>query len=187
MKDTKVLVAYSLLPKGIKAIQPYLPCVVDSQRYHSDSIEHDLVLGSITHIFNKLSVVKQIQTESELLSCSRLMEDDELLPFVNLRSDRACLIEGANRTQYLALEYEKTLKFRERNVSKLEQYYLQTSIPAVLYVCETTSIMKSLMQIDSDLCRNRKSKLYFCLREHVQSNPEEITFTRFDKKTLTFS
>lgn len=179
-------VAYSITALGVNLIQPYLLNVVDSQRYNTDSLEHDLALGDITHYFSKLSIVKEVHSESELLSCSQFMENDKLLPFIELRSDRACLIKSAEGLDFLALEYERTIKSKERNRSKLESYYLQSSIPAVLYVCETDILMKSLMKIDSELCANRSSKLYFCVREDVHEGLKKITFTSFDKQTLSF-
>ncbi|MCJ8276356.1 MAG: hypothetical protein HRT44_07855, partial [Bdellovibrionales bacterium] len=178
--------AYVISKKGLDFIAKHLPCDIQENRYVSDSIEHDLVLSEINFTIEKLSMIHEIWTEAELQSYGEAFKNVSLLPFVELRSDRACLVEGKKGKRYLALEYERSLKSYSRNKRKLESYYLQSGIPAVLYVCETDSILKSLMRIDESLCKERPSKMYFCLLENVRKSPEKILFQRFDGRKLIF-
>lgn len=178
--------AYTIDKKGVIFISNYLPCEIQENRYKSDALEHDMALSEINFIFENLSMVYDVKTESELQSFGETIDDDGLLPFFEMRSDRAILVDGKNGRKYLALEYERTLKSYSRNRSKFEKYYLQSNIPAVLYICETDTILKSLIQIDENLCKERASKMYFCTMDNIRNYAEGITFQRFDGRQLVF-
>lgn len=178
--------AYNIENKGLDLITHCLPYQIHEKQYVSDSIEHDLVLSEINFHMEKLSMIKEVWTEAELQSYKEAFHSQSLLPFVDLMSDRACLVDGKNGARYLALEYERTLKKYSRNRNKLDSYYQHSTIPAVLYVCETSGIMKSLMQVDENLCKDRISKMYFCLMDDVRKSPEKIIFQRYDDRQLIF-
>lgn len=178
--------AYVIGKKGLDFISTYLPCEIHEQRYKSDSLEHDLNLSEINFTFEKLSMVHEVWTEAELQSYGVAFKNQSLLPFLEIRSDRVLLVDGKKGARYLALEYERTLKSYARNRAKFENYYLHSSIPAVLYICESNAILRSLMRVDENLCQKRTSKMYFCLIEDVRESPQKLTFQRFDGRHLVF-
>lgn len=179
-------VFFNVSGHGIKAIDEFLDHDINSKNYTSDSIQHDLVLTDITKRFEKMSVVLEVLTESQLQSCSAYMDDSSLLPFIDLRSDRVCVIKGETKNSYAAIEYERSLKENSRNKSKIDAYYNNYSVPAVFYICQSRSLLNSLKKIDKERSEKEESKLYFCEVADVQSSSSEITFTRHDGEQLTF-
>ena len=177
---------YSITSKGLSLICEFLGLEVEFNSYKSSSILHDLELFNISEHFKKFQQVNKIYYESELQSNSIYLHHEYLNPFVNLKSDRVLKVEVISGEAFLALEYERVLKERNRNVRKFENYYDQDKISGVLYLCENNSMIDLLMQIDKEVCPLENSKMYFCNIEDVKNKSNQITFKRFDGHKLIF-
>ena len=171
----RIRIAYGLSKKGLEEIKSELPYEVNHRYYVSDSLQHDIILADVSEIFKKFKITKEVITESELQSVSEFLDRHRHRAFVGARSDRMILMEKRSRI-YVALEYERVLKSSQRIKNKYDYYYRSRTIDVVLYVCEDPSLMKSMMKINEEKCKNSKSKIFFCTREHLESFETEAHF-----------
>lgn len=182
--DDRLILIYSLTPKGLNLIKEYLPINIHQNRYKSDSIIHDLQLASISLHLKDFRSISQIFYESELQSSSDYSNHEELRAFVNLRSDRVLEIKGEEENIFLALENERTLKEKSRYLEKFKDYYAHKKILGVLYICSDDSIIKSLMKIDTEVCTENESKFYFVNISEASKESDKITFKNNLGQTL---
>jgi len=176
---------FEITDLGIKTIQSQLSGEVRLKNYKSDSVDHDLELVDIAKRLMSMNLVKKIHYESELRSYSEDSLETEFLPFRSLNSDLAIKLDGEDSDELVAFEYERTSKSKKRNNQKLEDYYLSTSIKAVFYICESRSVMASLIASDKSVSgRFGYSKMYFCLREEFKKQNKQIVFERFDGEKI---
>ena len=184
--DNRLIIVYGLTKKGAELIQDKLPHKMTKHHYVSDSIEHDLTLGEIVEALSQFKMVSQIATESELLSCYGFFDDPQTRPFVLLKSDALIFLRPKEETFYVALEYERSLKGPSRYQEKIREYYNHDEVDAVLYVCETEEILKTVMDLEKTISQNQESKFYFSLRENIQNPERKVTFKTNDNDILTF-
>ena len=184
--DKKKQNIYSITPKGLELISNILESKVDSNNYKSQAILHDLKIFDITECFEKFEQVKKIYYESELQSSFNYLDNENLSPLVDLRSDLVLKVKAASGDIFLPLEYERMLKEYSRNVKKFEEYYNTDAVVGVLYLCENDSMIQALMKVDEYVCPSEESKMYFCNINQVKNQSDQITFKRVDGYTLVF-
>jgi hypothetical protein len=177
---------FEIKPLGIDFIKDHLNGDVAFKNYKSDSLIHDLNLVDISQVFLNFKSISEIYYESEILSYSHESLDDDLNPFLLLRTDRVLSILGPKGSILVPLEYERTLKRSHRLVSKLRDYYLNEDIPIVFYICEDKRIIKELVKADAKACDGAKSKVYFCELKDVQSSNHKIIFENSLGQKRTF-
>ena len=186
MIDKKRQNVYSITHKGLDLISSILESKIDSNNYKSQAILHDLKIFDISECFEKFKQVQKIYYESELQSSFNYLDNENLSPFVDLRSDLVLKVEFASGDGFLPLEYERTLKEYSRNVKKFEEYYSSDAVVGVLYLCENDSIIKNLMKVDEYVCQSEESKMYFCNINQVKNESDQITFKGVNGHTLVF-
>ena len=144
---------YSITPKNLELISTILESKIDSNNYKSQAIYH----------------------ESELQSSFDYLDNDNLSPLVDLRSDLILKVKSGSGDILLPLEYERVLKEYSRNVKNFEEYYSNHAVLEVLYLCESDSMIRSLMEVDKYVCQSEDSKIYFSHINQVKSQSNEIT------------
>ena len=184
--DRRRLSAFSLTPLGVKEIDRLLDYEVTHRYYISDSVDHDLDLVEIDDVVKRFNAVQKVLSESELQSCTNYTKIRDLVPFVKLRSDRVLSVESDNGLEYVALEYERSVKSQKRNIGKLQDYYSKARIPAVFYVCKDHSVARALSKVDAEITKDRKSKVYFSTLSELQEATAKVTFQRHDGYTIDF-
>ena len=121
----------------------------------------------ITKYFEKFEQVKRIYHESELQSSFDYLDNDNLSPLVDLRSDLILKVKSDSGDILLPLEYERVLKEYSRNVKNFEEYYSNHAVLGVLYLCESDSMIRSLMEVDKYVCQSEDSKIYCNYSHHL--------------------
>ena len=149
-------------------------------------MDHDLDLVEIDKVIRNCVDVRKVITESELQSCDEYEKDRRLVPFVRLRSDRVLFVDSRLGPDYVALEYERTVKVKSRIESKLQSYYQRKNIQALFYVCKSQSVMNALAKVEVEISKVRKSKVYFCLISSIMSSSGKITFENVNGNKVNF-
>lgn len=150
----------------------------------SDSIGHDLALVDIRLALARNPAVTAFVTENLLQSCQEYSEDVELEDLVSLRVDGAVQIKAGSRRTIAPIEYEASLKSRERCRDKIEGFYANYDGSLVIFVCKDESILKRMREIDKDVCQNRPSKMYFSLLKNVIESSSKLLLQTPDGDTL---
>ena len=132
------------------------------KRCQSDSVEHDLVLCDIRHLFLNLGRVKDFVTENVLRSTADFVRTDEFKPFRQMSCDGVVVIEGKEKVFYLAVEYEHTLKYTPRYEDMIRSYHIEDDIHGTfLYLQRQKDTQKSLKTgEETNLCP--QGKFLFC-------------------------
>lgn len=178
---------YSITEKGVELIKHDLYYEVENKNYKSDSVRHDIELVNISERLKETETVKYLVYESELLSSPYDHLDEALYAYYNLQTDLVLKIQQKEGFKgYVALEYERSLKVKRRNIKKLSDYYRYDQIKGVFYICENESIKKSLMKVDEEECANDKSKIYFCTLEEFKKSKNMIVFVNCKGKKIGF-
>lgn len=143
----------------------------------SDVVEHDLALADIRIRMEALSEVKNYFTENVLQSNHDLASSKEFKPFIQLRSDAVVelILQGGKRF-IVPLEYEASLKSKERCQKKLLDYYIQYEGGTALFICQSEPVLKRMVQMDREISREFKSKMYFALLADVLDVEKKMTF-----------
>lgn len=154
---------------------------VNDERWQlrSDSPAHDLSLVDIRIALEKNSAVKDFIPENSLQSCSMYQDDPKIRDLVALRSDAVLRLLIKNEHEFvIPLEYEATLKSKERCLSKLLKFYTAYSGAAVLFICKDKTVMNRMLDVEAEIALQFKPKVGFCLLENVLKNPSELTFIK---------
>jgi hypothetical protein len=142
----------------------------------SEIPEHDLALVDIRQALRKRMTVKNIYTENVLRSHYEYAESEEFRDLVELRSDAVIELLLQEHRFIVPLEYEATLKAEVRNHKKLLDYYMKHSGKAVLFICGSDTILKSLCETDQKVCQGFTPKMYFARLFDVLNSSEKLTF-----------
>lgn len=161
---------------------------VDIPTYRSYALEHDIALAEIRMRFDSLGMIKAFVPENRIQHDSEFLESVELKTYVGLRSDALMKVRFVDRRElWIPLEYEASLKSRERSYEKLLSYYTKSEAPAVLFVSRNSPIQRRMKEMDQEICKDFKSKVYFALFDDVVSTKENVTFTKTNGKKLILS
>ena len=134
--------AYSLSKRGLSKF------IFDKEddraikRSLSNSIEHDIILNDIRHVFEGSPQVKDYFTENTLSSAASFIEDMPQRALKEIRPDGFILLEKDGQIYHMAMEYEHTLKYGYRYNILFGNYYLRPEISGVFYICRDQKILK---------------------------------------------
>ncbi len=143
----------------------------------SEVLAHDLTLVEIRNRLSKVSSVKRYYPENLLQSCFEFSESEDFKPFIDLRSDAVLEVSLQDKFTFIVpLEYEASLKTKERNQKKILHYYIKHDGNSVLFICKDQTTLKSLAKIDQEISQEFKPKLYFALLSDVLRASEKLTF-----------
>lgn len=168
--------AYSITTKAIDVIEKNLECKLLRKELSSDNVLHDL---SLNHIFDRLKFVNgliELKSENEIQSVETNGGDCKTLPFRRLNSDIYLSLKSKKEVYRFAVEYEKASKARDRWEEYLLNYHLEEAIDAVLYVCECSTILNSLVRIEKKLSESYSGKIYFITLNKFLSKEKTVTF-----------
>lgn len=153
----------------------------------SEVIAHDIVLVDIRHRFEKLSQLKRFYPENLLRSRTEFTRSDEFKCFTQLHTDAVAELFIQEKYRYLVpIEYEASIKSKERCQKKLFDYYVKFDGSTVFVICESEPVLKRMVEMDSELCQKFKPKMYFALLSDVINNPEKLTFTTSNQQVRIF-
>src|SRR5690606_25388558 len=111
-----------------------LPFVLVSERYKSDSIEHDLSLVDIRHHFSTKKRISRYYSENQIQSYLIFDENNKLNLFKKLHFDALAI--GKNRfdeTEVYCLQFENNQKRKSEYQRILTDYYSEDSLDYILY------------------------------------------------------
>ena len=154
------------------------------KRCMSDSVEHDLVLCDIRHLFLNLGRVKDFVTENVLRSTADFVRTDEFKPFREISCDGVVVIEGKEKVFYLAVEYEHTLKYTPRYEDMIRSYHIEDDIHGTFFICKDKRILKKVSKLEKKQTFVRKGNFYFAVLDELLSNPKSIDFYDCDGKKI---
>jgi len=143
----------------------------------SEKINHDLALVDIRNRFMRFSGVKHYYSENALHSRFDLAGSPEFKEFLDLGSDAVVEIVRDEKNRFLVpLEYEATLKSKERCHEKLFDYYIKHDGSAVLFICADALVLNRMQNTDREICKEFKPKMYFALLSDVLNESEKVSF-----------
>ena len=160
-----------------KAFDKYLSNGLEVRKQlKSDKVDHDLDLVDIRYCFNQSKLVTQILTENDLQTWPEYYQRDEIRAFVKINSDSAINVQFPNGSFWIALEYESTAKNKSRYASLFQNYYAHEEVTAVIYVCQSKSILNKLMKEEKDFIGDNRRKFFYKTLEDLKQD-RTMTFT----------
>ncbi|MBF0362732.1 MAG: hypothetical protein HQK49_17065 [Oligoflexia bacterium] len=168
--------AFSLTPQGFKT------CVKGDDVSHirkqlrSENVIHDIQLVDIQERFNRLTMVLEYHTENYLRSnCdhARIVLKEYLN---NINSDALLKIKFSQSEHYVPLEYEREQKVAKRYENLFLDYYLNSKVPAVLYIAENEKVLKKMVEVATNVSSGFPPKIFFIPYDKLMANDQSVTF-----------
>ena len=179
MVSGRVICGYCLSRKGLTKIKPMLPYKVKTKTTLSDCPLHDIALNDIRQAFEAKDTVQSYYTENVLQTCTGFKSDRQFRPFVELNSDAMAEVNSKVGVLNLAIEFDTTVKSKDRYRQKVDAYYVKRGVDGVLYVSASKHILNTLLKIDKEVAdrHRRKPKVYLAMLGDVIGEQDEMTFT----------
>ncbi len=179
MVSSRVICGYCLSRKGLTKIKPILPYKVKTKTTLSECPLHDIALNDIRQAFEAKDAVQRYYTENVLQTCTGFKSDRQFRPFVELNSDAMAEVNTRIGVLNLAIEFDTTVKSKDRYRQKVNAYYGKRGIDGVLYICASKHILNILLKIDKEVAdrHRRKPKVYLAMLSDVICALDEMTFT----------
>lgn len=182
----KTVRALSLTENGWEQIKHRWPVHYDNPHFKSESVNHDIRLGDAVSRFLKLKTLSRYLSENMLQSSSTFASHSVLSGLVHAQSDGALeMKDPAGRVYTFAVEFEISLKAKERYRHKLSTYYAMNAIDGVLYICGGHEITDCLSKIDTEVRTAKDSIVYFADEFSVSASDDRIFFKRESGKGLS--
>ena len=179
---------YGLTNKGLKLITSLIKTPLLKKRLDSDSIEHDLNLVDIRRNLALKNCVKKYFTENQIHNEARFYEDERFIIFNQLRFD--ALVEYSRDFKnkvLIPIQYERMEKSNERYKKILSVFYLESSIPAIIYITDNDKIEKKIKDNERDIEPNKKDqKLFYGRLQDLSRNDKLIKFYGQGNKLIKF-
>ena len=154
-----------------------MPYTLIKERKATNHLFHDLDLVEIGEWLKSRSLVEEFITENALQCCEEFIHSEEYGDFSRIHADGAFKLKLNGQYFKVALEYESTLKSKQRTRDKLFEYLPIDSIRAIFYVCKNNSIEQSIRQIEKEVFTNDVAKVYYCQLSQILSSEGKVTFT----------
>ena len=155
------------------------------KRCLSDSIEHDIILNDIRHLFLGLNQVEDYFSENVLTSGISLGEKEkweQIKELKELSPDGIVLVRRNGKLFFVGVEYEHCLKYSFRYRSLFYRYHTSRAT-AVFYICRDKKILKRVIRRESECSQRRQNKkVLFATLEELFSNPKKLTFQSSNRK-----
>lgn len=152
--------------------------------FHSSSTIHDLILAKIGIVFQKISQVQKLWSESEIKGLKENKALNKFAPFAILNSDLVAELCIKEESYNVALEYERSLKKKDEYKEKFESYYSQDGVHAIIYICENENIMRTLTSYDSKFSTYHNGKMFFGAKKDLFSEDKKVSFFSSDNREL---
>ncbi|MCY4644483.1 MAG: hypothetical protein OXB88_07685 [Bacteriovoracales bacterium] len=143
----------------------------------SNSVEHDLILNDIRHLFMQKGQVKDYLTENTMAALGYFRSKGIFETSKKIRSDATVLWEKNDQTYRMALEYEHSLKYRHRYNLLFGSYYLEYDIDGVFYICRDKKILKKVCEVEKRHHRGKRGKVFFTTLDELFSGRKALSFT----------
>ena len=167
---------YSLTDKSLVLVGEAVPYKLVRRQKESNHPIHDIELLEVGEWLRNSVPVEEFFTENILQCCEEFTSSNKYMVFSRINSDAAFQIHINGKGFKLALEYESTLKSRQRIGEKLMEYVPLDEVRAVFYICKSEAIEKALREIEVDIFSNEASRVYYCQLEEILSCPQEVVF-----------
>lgn len=168
---------YSLTDKSFPLVKEKIPYTLIREQKKSNHPLHDLDLVEIGEWLKGRSLVQEFIPENILQCCEGLIDSEEYMDFSRVHSDGAFKIQIKDECFRLALEYESTVKSKQRIRDKLFEYLPLDGIRAIVYVCKNNSIEQSIRQFEKEVFTNDIPRVYYCQLDKILFFPENVAFT----------
>ena len=175
----------SLREKAWPSIENLWGFEVDSPRFKSDSLDHDVRLAEIHSRLERLRLYRNYLSENLLQSSTFLATNQNYRDLVNIRADGALELKEPSGEVYLfSIELELSKKAPDRYRKKLEAYNRAGGIDGVIYICGDLEIMGLIERIDTELGKDRASVVYLGTEASVLECSDKIFFKRTSGKGI---
>ena len=179
---------YSLTSKGLQQISSYINAPLIKKRLESNSIEHDLNLVDIRQILKSKGFVNKYFTENQIHNEARFYEDENLAIFNQLRFD--ALIEYSRDFKerfFIPIQYERMEKSKERYKKILSDFYLESSIPAIIYITDNSKVENVIKEIENKIEPSKEDqKLFYGRLQDLSENRHRLKFYGQSDRLIEF-
>lgn len=173
----RLVSVYSLSAKSFAILRSHKEISAPKRvQLRSASVAHDLALVDIRQKILGLKMVRKYLPENTFLGQPEVLPEDLEGVVVGLRPDAVVQIAFESGAEYLALEYETSLKSMARCRDKLVRYHLSREVPAVLFICSSKKVFSRFYKIEKELFEKYGSKIFFILADELENVGGELKF-----------
>lgn len=178
---------FFLTKAGYNELRDQSQLDLEELQIKSNTPYHDIVLNDLRNFFSRINECRYFVSENILKS--KILENSipELAVFRSHRCDSAVLMGVENGAFWLSLEYERTRKSYERYVQRIKNWYQAESLPGVLLVTESESLIQILSEIDRKTLPHLKRKILYISKNNLLSSSGIVQFLNCKKEPLSFT
>lgn len=179
---------FSATNKGLKEFMMINELSELKMQLKSNSPEHDLTLTDIRIQFSKSPRCLLYFSENIILSKLYESEIPEIGKLRSHRCDATAFVEASvgRGALWVPIEYERPGKSIERLKGKLQNYYSNENIQAVLYICQGQALVQKMKNIDAAIYPNIDRKIYFIELTEFLSATDEVIFCNNKNDVIKF-
>ncbi len=170
----RMVSVYGLTGQGLTKFQQLYRYKIARPNFKSDSMLHDIGLVDVRRSIESAKMVEDYLTENVLQTCASISNECAFQAGTKLNSDAMVVVRNqSSGIDWLAIELELSEKSGARYEEKLANYYLHSSISAVLYICGSDRIRRLIHQIDKKIGLEFDPKILTCnVRDcHFEETP----------------
>ena len=178
-------VVYSTTKKVFKNYLRHFHIEGRPEQMSSASLAHDLTLIEIRKRLKQFKEVSNYYTENLIRSSTLVEESFPVEDLRDLRNDAVFKLEYQQKFHHIALEYEASIKDRQRYSDKFLNYCLRDKVSGVFFVCKKKQHLKKIMQFEKDCCGPYAPKFYYIVLEDLLCEKSFATFYNRNGNKIT--
>lgn len=176
---------FSLTSRGMKVVTANFKGLIDSKRFRSNSISHDLKLVNMRNFFLNLEMVKGYFTENQIQTYSLFNSQDEIATFKEMRVDAMMLVHSQGKARLsIPLELEISTKSTSEYQKKIREIYYHKGITFLFYVCDSKESEIKIKKIEKEFVTDQRKKIFYITYNELLSSKEVVTFINQDNDSF---
>ncbi len=187
-ENSRIRVAYMMTNKALKSLYPDIFDKLKGIKLKSDSILHDLAVNKVARKFRTFEETLDLRFEQEIVAKNVLdFEPSMSYRFSYRRKPDLVLQMCKGDTIYnkIIIEYESSQKAKSRYVSYFN-YINESDINAVLYVCKSRALIKTLKSLEQDCYSLEPNTVFYISEEEFLNSNKIVSFESSKKKKINF-
>lgn len=183
-RELKGRLVYSLTKKSLEEFVIGNSSSELRQQLQSNSVLHDLDLVDIRSKIKSFIMVETYYTENLIRSGITLIDSEQIKEFRNFYFDAIVKLNKAGKIHFLALEYERTLKFSSRYQDYFKKVYSRPEVSAILYICQNQKVLQKIQGFEQKEIQNNWPKVFYATLDAILTN-SNIIFLNLKGEKIT--
>lgn len=174
---------FSLTSRGMKVVSSNFKGLIDSKRFRSNSVSHDLKLVNIRSLLLSLEMVKGYFAENQIQTYSLFNSQDELATFKEMRVDAMMYVQSQGKARLsIPLELEVSTKSSSEYQKKIRKIYYHKDLTFLFYVCDSKESEVKIKRIEAEFVKDQRKKIFFITYNELLSSKGVVTFINQDNQ-----